>query len=504
MSMEREYIVIVNKGIDLAAFDADLAASTGSGAIPNRSVDIANARLGSKRMTHWMLTDEEANTLRSDPRVLEVEIPVEQQENLEIGLRAFQSADFQRGSIDNDSAVNWGLLRTIKEVNPYTSVTETPDERFEYALDGTGVDIVIQDTGIEANHPEWQDANGVSRLQQIDWYTASGLPGTLPADFYTDYHGHGTHCAGIAAGKTYGHAKNARIYAQKLDGLQGPTDPNGGMGFADAFDAIRLWHTSKNGSRPTVVNMSWGFFRRYQGNPLGGMYRGNVWTWGVDYNSNQQLLEEVGVVPPRGIYRYLVGNNAQVDVDVEEMIDAGIHICIAAGNDYSKGPENYYHRPGSPYNNTAFNVGNIDDTMIDDNGTLTDTSRASSRRGPGVNIWAPGGGIMSSSSNVNVFSNEYEYPGNASFKVSAISGTSMSSPQVAGVLAQYLQVKPNLTPVQALNKLISDSKDVIFTTDLDNDYENFSSLQGSPNRLLFSRYGKQPYNISGSLEISFE
>ena len=48
---EREYVVVVNRGEDLEAFDAELEASTGSGPIPNRSVEVANPRPGSDRMT---------------------------------------------------------------------------------------------------------------------------------------------------------------------------------------------------------------------------------------------------------------------------------------------------------------------------------------------------------------------------------------------------------------------------------------------------------------------
>ena len=45
-------------------------------------------------------------------------------------------------------------------------------------MDGTGVDIVIQDSGLQVDHPEFNDANGVSRVQQIDWFSASGVTGS--------------------------------------------------------------------------------------------------------------------------------------------------------------------------------------------------------------------------------------------------------------------------------------------------------------------------------------
>ena len=78
MASEKEYVVVVHRGIDLESFDAELAAETGTGPIPNRSVEVANPRYGSKRMTHWMLSDEEAEALSKDERVLAVEIPADQ------------------------------------------------------------------------------------------------------------------------------------------------------------------------------------------------------------------------------------------------------------------------------------------------------------------------------------------------------------------------------------------------------------------------------------------
>ena len=42
---EKEYIVTLKKDVDYDAFNAEMIASTGAGDIPNRTVDVANARL---------------------------------------------------------------------------------------------------------------------------------------------------------------------------------------------------------------------------------------------------------------------------------------------------------------------------------------------------------------------------------------------------------------------------------------------------------------------------
>ena len=57
---EKEYIVTLNKGVDPASFAAEMTQSTGSSTVPNRSVDVANARLASQRNTHYVLSEAEA------------------------------------------------------------------------------------------------------------------------------------------------------------------------------------------------------------------------------------------------------------------------------------------------------------------------------------------------------------------------------------------------------------------------------------------------------------
>jgi subtilisin family serine protease len=527
--MEKEYTVIANTREDLPALEAEITASSGAGPIPNRSVDIANPRPGSKIQTHFMLTDEEAEELRSDPRVRAVEIPPDQRDDISIGLNAHQGGRFFRGSGLLNEYVNWGLRRCMSSTNNFQNgiarSTEI-DGLYEYAIDGTGVDVVVQDSGIDPGHPDWNDYNGVSRLQQIDWYTASGLSGTQSVNHYRDLDGHGSHCTSIAAGLLYGWAKGARIYSQKLAGLETLSGADGtGIAISDAFDCIRLWHTAKAGSRPTVVNMSWGYGANVTGNPTSGVYRGTAWTYGVDYISRSQLQAATGV--SQNYFNGGTGHRipvrvTSVDAEIEDMIVDGLHICIAAGNNLHKaevvgGPDydnsvvfsgnsRTYHRGSSPYSDNAFMVGNIDSgaknsTGGTDNSILLDQTATSTTRGPGVNIFAPGSDIMAATSR------DYDtgsylttgYPNNETFPIMSIGGTSMASPQVAGVVAQHLQRFPDLTPAQMQQRIWNDAKAVLFTTGSDTDYGRiYDSLMGAPNRMLFSRYGAQAISLNGT------
>jgi len=190
-----------------------------------------------------------------------------------------------------------------------------------------------------------------------------------------------------------------------------------------------------------------------------------------------------------------------VDADVQEMIDAGIHVTIAAGNRYHKIDvesgddynnyadtnigEIYYHRGSSPYDDEAHIVGNID--SAEDAGGLEQAAQ-SSEKGPGVSIWAPGTNIMSTTSTTNKFT-DGPYPGDTDFKITNISGTSMAAPQVAGVLALYAQLNPGATPAQAkafVNTVAQD--DQIYSPGSETTYTNFRSLLGSGNKFAYNKF----------------
>ena len=499
---EKEYIVSLKRGVDASAFKAEMTQSSGDANIPARSVDIANERLLSVRNTHYALTDEEAQQLKNDSRVADVAIPPDQDDNLEIGFHATQTADFTKTSSDSGSYVNWGLRRCITNSNPYSGNTVSGD--YTYNLDGTGVDVVISDSGLQTDHPDFNDVNGVSRVQNIDWYTESGVSGTQSANHNRDYDGHGTHVAGIAAGLTYGWAKNSRIYHVKVSGLEGSGDSGTGISVSNCFDVIKGWHNNKavdpatGYKRPTIVNMSWGYGTTFT-NITGGNYRGTSWT----ATSRQTQYGMIGTYTLSG-YRFVV-RNTSVDTDVQEMIDAGIHICVAAGNSYQKidvptgldydnyftktGSGNlYYHRGGSPFDDEALVVGNIDSAVH--SGGL-EQKASSSENGPGVDIYAPGTNIMSTVSNTNRF-DEGDYPPNTSFKICNIGGTSMASPQVCGVGALLLQANPHSTPAQLKSHLIASCQtNGIYSTGLDNDYTDTRSLKGSNNRFLVNPFSSE-------------
>ena len=498
--MEKEYIVILNPDIDFDQFNQEMISNTGAGVIPDRTVDIANARPGSQRSTHYSLTDAEAEQLKNDPRVRDVEIPPDQRDDIVQELFASQSGLFSKTTSDSGSHLNWGMRRCIENTNPYGSSNSDPGGDFTYTLDGEGVDVVIQDSGLQVDHPEFEDADGNSRVQQIDWYDESGISGTQSASHYTDTDGHGTHVAGTACGLTYGWAKNARIYSLKIF-------DTGAFNSTDRFDVIKEWHNNKpidpntGFKRPTIVNMSWG----YSGSVTSLssiVYRGN--TYDSNNDSNWSTTPNTHMASTYGLYPYFAGIGyrypvrvSSVDSDVEELIAAGVHVCIAAGNNRFKADvvggldydnrwnsTRYYHRGSSPYSDNAMMVGSIDSTTS----SGTDQISSFTTKGPGITLFAPGSNIRSAFSNTNDH-NDSTYYLNSSFRQGSISGTSMASPQVCGLGATILQLNPHLTPAQLQLKLTNlASNNVLYTTNSGTDYADNRSLLNAPNRLLYTPF----------------
>ena len=508
------YNVALKEGVDYDAFWTEIETNgSGNTYVPQRGVDIVNARPTSLRQCWYDLTDSEAEQLRNDARVYCVEIPPEFRTDIEIAPSSSQTGLYYKTpgtNPANNLGINWGLFRLNSTTMNTTGSSGTLT--YDYPLDGTGVDFVVQDSGCQVDHPEFTDADGVSRVQQIDWFAASGISGTMPANFYTDYDGHGTHCCGIAAGKTYGRAKNARIYVMTVSGLN--VAPTNGISVTNVFDCIKGWHNNKpidpatGYKRPTVVNMSWGYINTFT-NINGGVYRGTSW-------SGTTKQAAYGMIGNPSNLRFGV-QVSSADVDVAELLAAGVVLCGSAGNyfqtldvpgglDYDNYfnqtgfGQRYYMRGGSPScTEGVICVGNVS--------TISDTPEeksSSSESGPRVDVWAPGTNIVSTASTTNIYGATTAYPFNSNYRIMSISGTSMASPNVAGLAAQLLQVYPTATPAQIRQKIIDTSTaNMLYSTGLSTDYSDSRSLHGGPNRFAYQAFNTASGgNISGPVVAS--
>ena len=321
-----------------------------------------------------------------------------------------QTINPDTSSTPNGSAHNWGLSRCTQLDNASLGT------EINLPSNGNGVNCVIIDTGVMANHPEFLDSLGNSRVNQVAW------KGGLGGSFYTDEHGHGTHVAGIMCGKTQGWAKGATILSMKIF----DTDC---LGVLEALQLVKVWHKAQ--AFPTVINMSWGYYKYY---PLGHPTKVGL----SDYHPYRvrSVDAEIRDMHKAGIICVGAAGNANhiIDRDVTYELshyDDSYNTSDWWGDNYdASGPWTwYYHRGSSPASAPG---------VICVGASNKDDERATfSNYGGRVDVYAPGRYIQSAW----IDTSKAQHPDNASFGLRKLSGTSMSSPQVAGIVACKLRGK---------------------------------------------------------------
>lgn len=125
---------------------------------------------------------------------------------------------------------------------------------------GEGVHIYVLDTGIRTSHNDF----GGRAIPLLDYYYRAGYRTecrTTSRPCAVDGHGHGTHCAGSAAGTRYGVAPGARVYGVKV------MDDSGSGNKGYSVDALS--YIASRASKPAVASMS-------LGGPITGVYKASV------------------------------------------------------------------------------------------------------------------------------------------------------------------------------------------------------------------------------------
>lgn len=280
---------------------------------------------------------------------------------------------------ETESMAPWGLAR----VSHRDTLSFGTFNKYLYADEaGEGVDAYVIDTGTSVSH--------------VDFEGRAHWGKTIPnGDADEDGNGHGTHCSGTIAGKKYGVAKKANVYAVKVlrsSGSGTMADVIAGVDWAAERhqSQVEMAQSGKRkGFKGSVANMS-----------LGG------------------------------------GKTKMLDNAVDAAVDAGIHFAVAAGNDNADACN---YSPAAAPNAVTVGASAIDD------------SRAYfSNYGKCTDIFAPGLSIQST------------WIGSKT-AVNTISGTSMASPHIAGLLAYYLSLQPAsdseyslaaITPKQLKSNLI--------------------------------------------------
>ena len=487
---EKVYVVTLRKREDLEQFYTDMS-DGGYRLKMKRPIS---------RNTHYYLTDEQAETIRQDSRVLEVQLTPE-----ELGIKAgpnsfYNSTEyniqgtFDKGNTNNGSAANyrqWGHLHCAgttaqRAKGTWTGGQVTDNNGVNIYNDGKHVDVVICDDFIGRDCEEfYSPTTGLNRFVQYEWFNnlntfvtsidddgVTPLSGQYP---YVDNAGntdyHGTHCAGTVAGQWYGWAREANIYNIHAYGIAD-------VGSLLLFDYLRAFHKYKpinpeTGKRnPTITNHSWGYRYDltdygYDANstvPLGDV---NWIEWnGVTYSSsnpNPSGWTWDGIEADFGIRKstnnYIPSHYAALNADIEDAIEDGVVVICAAGND------NYYiAEEGDPEWNNKLNIQGLGGWVYMNRGGSPSGTRGAinvgslqpnnNRRstftnyGPGIDVFAPGSYIHSAFNNAGTPDPKYTQ-GTGNYFAS-ISGTSMATPQVCGLIALAASGKERFTQSDAI------------------------------------------------------
>jgi subtilisin family serine protease len=126
-------------------------------------------------------------------------------------------------------------------------------------------------------------------------------------------------------------------------------------------------------------------------------------------------------------------------------------------------------------------VGAIDNTSLEQKAYFSES-------GPRVDIWAPGVMIMGAYANSAYQTSAVQDPRRSGHYLNKISGTSQATPQVAGLLACLLQLRPEMTPAEAKAMLKDVALDGAIVEEGPQSYSNTRSLLGSNNKFLFMPY----------------
>jgi subtilisin family serine protease len=338
-------------------------------------------------------------------------------------LRHFVAADLTRLEIetlrsyfrDLEISVIWRNASKRALINDSTNTLQVHPANLGYGADGKDISWAVLDTGIRADHPHFAESGNV--VAQWDC-TEVGAPVRLKPKSQAfnelDRDGHGTHVAGIIAGRfkladgtlMAGMAPRCKLYGFKVLNDQGEGQDSW---IIKAIDLVTQINEKAGSLVIQGMNLS-----------LGGNFDPSVFGCG-----HTPLCQEL-----RRLWRQ------------------GVVVCLAAGNDgYAvlKGEEddiqaNMALSIGDPANlEESIAIGSVHKTNPNTYGISYFSSRgptADGRRKP--DVVAPGERILSAR-------HDWKIRRRGAYERDDLyvemSGTSMASPHVSGLLASFLSLR---------------------------------------------------------------
>ena len=517
-----KYFVVVDDPDHKDQVHTELQSTFGSTTVPTRPVSCDDNMPGSLHNGLFWLTPEEAETLNSDPRVRDVH-RIPEDDDISLGLHGSRAGVFDRSFASVTTSMrNWALSRSTNTVDNFYGATSTSTP-YTYNLDGTGVDIIIMDSGVEANHPEFAvnaDGTGGSRVVNYDW-TQHGIITSVPTGgFMGDSEGHGTNVASIAAGNTCGWASNAAIYSMRI---YGGTDVYtgatlGALNELQCWQTIRAFHLAKSTTstgykRPTIVNCSFGYYANYD-NMASVNYRGSTIALTTTTGNGATLYGTIGSAEAGD--GTCPSRYSAEEADIAAAIAVGVIVVGSAGNnahkidvsgglDYNNywtngtGSSKYYHRGSSPAAAPGvISVGSISYSVPEHKASYSST-------GPRVNVFAPGSAIMGAYCSAS-FTAAVQDPRNTAYYLDKLQGTSQAGPQVTGMVALLAQARPWVTATTVLNFIQSSAakgklSETYYAT-TGTVYTNFASLHGTGNYYAYFPFNKDYVMTTNSATVA--
>ena len=505
------------------------------------------------RNTHYKMTEEQAEELRQDPRVWDVQLPFEERGIvLELDTINYNPYNvnpltgFRKdGSSVSQYDANWGLKHHGDEsvglglkgnwgsgaLENYGGVD------VDIFNDGKHVDVIICDGPVSYDCDEWlSPTTGQTRFNQYDWYgqlnsLVSSIDDdgeTLPTGAYSNYfqnannqENHATHVTGTVAGQYYGWAREANIYGmQVVNTATGTGTPVPNLLI---YDYIRAFHRNKSINtdtgikNPTIVNNSWSTM--YDLTDILDkssisisditfiFYRGTFYD---SSNPNPSGWTMAGIEADFGFASNKMRINlssANLNADIEDAINEGIVNVASAGNN------NFHAVPdGDPDYNNAVQFAGLSGVMFYNRGSSPGASgrticvgslsnhvnlhRATySNFGPLVDVFAAGDYILSAYNSNGLADNKY---GGAPNYFYPAQGTSMACPQVSGVLACLATGKERFTQGFARRYLQNTyaSGEMDFDT-ISGNFADNTCQKGSPNLTLIAKNPRT--NLTGMI-----
>lgn len=275
-----------------------------------------------------------------------------------------------------------------------------PTRSYTSTRTGAGVDVYVIDSGINATHTDFT-GRLVLGPDYVDASATAPATSLRPDDCF----GHGTHVAGIAAGTRHGVAKGATVIPVKVLGCDG-------AGYeSDTVYALEWVLARHVAGRPAVVNLS-----------------------------------------------LSIGASTNVDAAAQRLLDEGVTVTAAAGNNSSDA--------------CGFSPGRVPGVLTVANSTTDDRRAVTSNTGRCVDLFAPGTDVVSA------------WIGSTSAE-GIDSGTSMASPFVAGAAALVLQAQPSWSPAQVAAELLGKATPHAVS----------GAGAGTPNAMLYTLGGVTPGTI---------